>query len=221
VNLSVGDIIVIAVVAVVLIFGMPYIILFIRWIMGRQSMVEKQRDAHEMLFKKRAKAAKLHMRGGNLKKLMCLGDQDQYPIKIGRIVGIIQGPFVTEIFFKPRRLRPTRWALIPAELHGTILARELVLSCNGLQPVGNFYEPVWSRSMPEDRVRFMMTMIDDYEKYLVMREEGVELLEQKVNSWYTAINVRQVNQAIITREDYLRKTPGNPEEGKAYGEEKI
>ncbi len=172
---------------------------------SRRGITEKSRDVHEMLFRRRAKAARLHMQGGSLRHLTCIGDRDQYPIRIGRIVGVIQGPYVTEVFFKPGRMRPTRWALIPCELHGSLLGRELVVHANGLQPVGNYYEPVYSRNMTSAEVQAYKTLIDNYEALIVTREENVELLEQRVNSWYSAVNTRQANMRLVRRDDYLER----------------
>jgi hypothetical protein len=170
---------------------------------ARRGITEKSRDVHEMLFRRRAKAARLHMRGGSLRTLKCLGDRDQYPISVGRIVGIIQGPYITEVFFKPKRFRPTRWALIPCEVHGSVLGRELVVRANGLQPVGNYYEPVYSRNLTSAQVQDLKRLVDEYEALLVTREENVELLEQRVNSWYSAVNTRQTNTRFIARDDHL------------------
>ncbi len=170
---------------------------------ARRGITEKSRDVHEMLFRRRAKAARLHMRGGSLRVLKCLGDRDQYPISVGRIVGIIQGPYITEVFFKPKRFRPTRWALIPCEVHGSVLGRELVVRANGLQPVGNYYEPVYSRNLTSAQVQEAKRLVDEYEALLVTREENVELLEQRVNSWYSAVNTRQTNTRFIARDDHL------------------
>lgn len=172
---------------------------------ARRGITEKSRDVHEMLFRRRAKAARLHMRGGSLRYLTCIGDRDQYPIRIGRIVGIIQGPYVTEVFYKPGRMRPTRWALVPCELHGSLLGRELVVRANGLQPVGNYYEPVYSRNMTSAEVQGYKELIDEYEALLVVREENVELLEQRVNAWYSAVNTRQANMRMVRRDDYLER----------------
>lgn len=172
---------------------------------ARRGITEKSRDVHEMLFRRRAKAARLHMRGGSLRYLTCIGDRDQYPIRIGRIVGIIQGPYVTEVFYKPGRMRPTRWALVPCELHGSLLGRELVVRSNGLQPVGNFYEPVYSRNLTSAQVQDLKRLVDEYEALLVTREENVELLEQRVNSWYSAVNTRQANMRMVRRDDYLER----------------
>lgn len=189
-------------------------------IQSRTGITEKSRDAHEMLFRRRAKAARLHMRGGSLRVLKCLGDKDQYPIRVGIIVGIIQGPYVTEVFFKPKRLRPTRWAIIPCEVHGSVLGRELVVHANGLQPVGNFYEPVYSRNTSAEEILMYKRLIDEYESLLITREENVELLEQRVNSWYTAVNTKQTNTRFISREDHLARTQG-PNDDAMYREEPI
>lgn len=185
---------------------------------ARRGITEKSRDVHEMLFRRRAKAARLHLRGGSLRILKCIGDQDQYPIAVGRIVGIIQGPFVTEVFFKPKRMRPTRWALIPCEVHGSVLGRELVVHANGLQPVGNYYEPVYSRNLSAEKVEEYHRLIDEYEALLVTREENVELLEQRVNSWYSAVNTRQVNTRFIGRDDHLIRQKAAIDENTYEGE---
>ena len=80
-----------------------------------------------------------------------------------------------------------------------------MVRANGLQPVGNYYEPVYSRNMTSAEVQGYKKLIDEYEALLVTREENVELLEQRVNSWYSAVNTRQANMRMVRRDDYLER----------------
>lgn len=170
---------------------------------ARRGITEKSRDVHEMLFRRRAKAARLNMRGSKLRTLKLIGDDDQHPINAGRIDGILAGEHDTEVFLKPKWYLPRRWVRIPRELHGSLLGRELVVHCNGLQPVGNYYEPIYCRDLSAAEVQQYKQLIDENMAMLVTREENVELLEQRVNSWYSAVNTRQENARMINRDDYL------------------
>jgi len=213
------DLMTLALIGMALFFVIPYILIFMKWYNNKRALTERSIDAHGMLYKKMKKAAKLNMRGGICSRVVCLGDADQYPIKTGKLVGPIQSDTMSHFFIRTKALRPARWSFIPPGMHGSLLYKTLVLHCNGLEPVGNFYEPIFSRNMDPRMVADYRALIDRYEEFLIYREENVELTEQKVSSWNTALNAGRFPEDVIERVDSLQLIPGGDQGEKKYAEE--
>lgn len=177
-----------------------------QWIGPRRQMVDRPKDVHGMVMRRYKRAAALN-RPRHLRRLSFRGDPHYPPQRIGRITGILMAPEITHIFFKPSWYSFTRWAVVPAAMHGALHGQELVIAANGLSPVGNHYEPVFPKQMSASQVREMRTLIDSYVRMIVMREENVELVEQQANAEFISINARVQPKTMIRREDYLPQSP--------------
>ena len=167
-----------------------------------KQLTERPRDAHQMLFKKYKKAGQMN-KPRALKRLSIQGDKHFPPVYIGRIVGLVQAPEVTQIFFRSRLGAMARWAIIPTFMHSHSHGQELVIYANGLSPVGNFYEPAYPKNFTTEQVRAARKLIDDYEFYMITREENIELTEQKVNAEFIAVSSKPGRRELITRDDVL------------------
>ena len=200
----------------IVVVAAPYLSKLMAYLSGRNNLIDRSRDAHQMLMRKYKLAGRMNLRRLPLTKLCCQGDRDHFPIYLGRLRGVILEPELTHVFFKQSKFGAVRWALIPSDMHGPVLGRELVVRANGVSPVGNFYEPVYPKNMPSSLVEQYRDLIDRYEDYMVKREEGIELNEQKVNSWYSAVNAKRPNTRFIMRQDALEQS-----QGRSYTDEKV
>lgn len=201
-------------IGVLLLFVGPMVL---KWILGKVNLTERPRDAHEMLRKKMLKAGKLNIKGSAIKRAVCVGDSDMFSIKAGKVVGIVPDDIMTQVFIRTRAFRPARWCLVPPEICGHLFGHALVLYCNGITPLGNFYIPIFSRKLSVNEIKEFRKRIDDYENLLITQEENVELAEQRVASWYNAVNAGLTPDVLVTRQDSSKLAPSQEE--KKYNEE--
>ena len=210
--------------------------LFQLFLMKRKNWVEKAPDAHIAIYRKRRKAAKHNIRGLKCKKVLLMGDENVSETAYGRLGGIIWKNEMAEMFVQPRRLRPWQWWLIPKELVRDPTSRVLRIKCNGVEPEGNFYKPVYCMdTVLQDRQvmaysrnpghaisitmplpHYYNHLIAEYEQYLITQEKNIELEEQKANAMIEAVDVRRTAGTMIDRPEFAPKREGQPEEGKQY-----
>jgi len=197
----------------------------------KKSWVENANDAHIALFRKRRKIAKENIRDLDVKRVLFLGDEDYYDNDYGRVKGLIWKNEIVEGFFQFRRFRPWKWSHLPKELVRDPLAKVLRIKCNGLEPIGNFYKPIYTKDVMSGFKEFTTinpgtvelplrkyydALILDHEKYLMTLEKSIELEEQKANAQIDAVDVQREAGQMVERKDYAPMVPGTPEEGKQY-----
>ena len=180
------------------------------WFGLKRKMVDRPVDVHQMIQRKYKRPAKWN-KPPRLTRLSMQGDPHYPPRHYGRVVGVVLAPEVTHIFFRPRFLSLTRWAIIPTTMHGHLHGQELTVNANGLSPVGNYYEPVFPKHYTDVQIRTYRKMIDLYARYMVMREENVELVEQQANAEFIAVCAKSQPKQMIARNDYVQQGP--PEGG--------
>jgi len=219
--------------AIIFITLEPFIVHLLPFLTGRKkkSWIESANDAHIALFRKRRKIAKENIKSLDVRRVLFLGDEDYYDNDYGRVKGIIWKNEIVEGFFQFRRFRPWKWSHIPKELVRDPLARVLRIKCNGLEPIGNFYKPIYTRDVMSgfkeftnvnpgtvklSLRRYYDALILDHEKYLMTLEKTIELEEQKANAQIDAVDVQREAGDMVERKDYAPMIPGTPEEGKQY-----
>ena len=227
----------IMVVAIIVIMALMFLIpvfqAIIRWALNRRpSFIEKADDAHVALYRKRKKIARENLRHTQLRYLINLGDEDYIDSgRFSRIKGLMWKNEIVEFFQQPRRFRPWLWSMAPKELVRDSLGKNLRIKCNGWDPVGNIYKPIYTKEVrerfvtiktgnPEDvkisLAQWYDLLLLENEEWILKLEKSIEAEEQAVHAMIDAVDVKRRAEGMIQRPDYAPKTPGQPEEGEQY-----
>lgn len=201
----------------------------------KKSFIEQADDAHVALYRKRKKASVENVKDTRLKYLVFLGDEDYYDnARFGRIRGAYWKNEIVELFVQTRKLRPWLWIKIPRELVRDALGRNLRVEGNGVEPLGNFFKIIPTKSVRNKLVEVLlpnpgkvsMTMSEYYdhlvlghEALLLTHEKAIEAEEQKVHAMIDAVDTKRKADVMIKRPDYAPQVPGTPEEGTQYDQE--
>ena len=171
------------------------------WPKGRKHLMERPVDVHGTLYKNRKRAARRNLRGVGVKWLICTGGADYYDMRYGKVAGVLSGPHCEDVFIKTERARPPIWAIVPKELMRDKHGSNLVIECNGFEPIGNFFVPVYCSDTSKEVVEYYNDLIMRHEAHLVQREKDVELAEQGAHAMKDALSVKSVNTNIRDRQD--------------------
>lgn len=174
------------------------------WPNGRKHLMERPVDVHGTLYKNRKRAGRQNLRGVGVRQLICIGEADYYDMHYGRVVGMLSGVHCDEFFIRTQRGRPPLWAIVPKELVRDKHGSNLCIECNGFDPIGNFYVPVYTSDTPRETEERYNELIMRHEAFLVQREKLVELAEQGAHAMKDALNVKGVNSAIRDRQENVR-----------------
>lgn len=230
--------------AVVISFLLPVLEILFWWLRNKKkSFIEQADDAHVALYRKRKKTAPENVKDTRLRFLVLLGDEDFYDSsKYARIKGIYWKNEIVEVFAQTRKLRPWMWIKIPKELVRDALSRCLRVECNGFEPVGNFFGPLYTKKVRNQTVKvkkrvvlpnpgevwieqevplaeYYDNLILGHEEYLLLKEKSVEAEEQKVHAMIDAVDTKRKAEAMIKRPEFSPAVPGAPEEGPQYDKE--
>lgn len=217
----------------VIMIALPFLIMFIQWVVHRKkSFIEQADDAHVALYRKRKKIARENLRHTYLRFLVNLGDEDYHDSgRYARVRGLLWKNEIVEFFQQPRRLRPWLWSKAPKELVRDALGRNLRIECNGWEPVGNFYKPIYTKRVRDKTVTVKMAnpgevklsqaqyydmLILEHEEWILKLEKSVEAEEQAVHAMIDAVDVKRKAEGVVKRPDYAPATPGPQEEGEQY-----
>lgn len=171
------------------------------WPKGRKHLMERPVDVHGTLYRNRKRAARRNLRGTRIKRVICTGEADYYDMDYGRLAGLLSGPHCEDVFIRTERARPPLWAIVPKELMRDKHGSNLVIECNGFEPLGNFYVPVYCSDTSPELVDYYNDLILRHEAYLVQREKDIELAEQGAHAMKDALSVKSVNTNIRDRQD--------------------
>lgn len=186
------------------------------WFLGpRKKFIDRPVDLHGKLYKSRRKAAKANMKGQETRYLQCAGDSDNYDFRYGKIVGMISGIYLTEIFVKTGALRPARWLIVPKELQQDKHGRHLVVVCNGFEPVMSYYVPIWTNETKSGTAVKYMEQIHRHLALLIQLEKNGQLLEEGAHGMNESLDVGHVNTEMVLRADHNPRMPGD-ESGAIY-----
>lgn len=188
-------------------FALQFIYMILPYLQfNRRSFIERPNDAHSSLYKKRKKAAKRNVANTNLKRIVMLGESDYPSQDYGRLIGIYWHRTMAEVFFKHRRIEQVKWAIIPRELIRDTFKRNLRIEANGLEPVGNWYRPIYTSDISRQDQERYDDLIFQFEKALMLHEKSVEVEEQGVHVLEDSVDVHRYNKGITEREDHVRPT---------------
>lgn len=186
------------------------------WFIGpRRKFIDRPVDLHGKLYKSRRKAAKANMKGQETRYLHCAGDSDNYDFRYGKIVGMISGIYLTEIFVRTRTLSPARWLIVPKELQQDKHGRHLVVVCNGFEPAMSYYTPIWTNGTPKARATGYLQMIHAHMGMLIQLEKNGQLIEEGAHGMNESLDVGHVNTEMVLRNDHNPRMPGD-ETGPIY-----
>ena len=215
-------------------------LMLLLWSRKKKSWVERADDAHVALYRKRRKIGAQNVRETQLRYLVFLGDEDFYDApRYGKLKGVYWKPEIVECFIQTKRLRPWQWVKIPKELVRDALGRNLRVKGNGLEPLGNFLKPVYTRDVFGKTVTIKRkivlpnpgeTIIEeeiplnvyydylvlDHEEYLLTVEKSIETEEQKCHALIDAVDTKRRAESMIRRPDYAPSVEGPAEEGPQY-----
>lgn len=186
------------------------------WVIGpRKKFIDRPVDLHGKLYKSRRKAAKANMKGQETRYLHCAGDSDNYDFRYGKIVGMISGIYLTEIFVRTKALSPARWLIVPKELQQDKHGRHLVVVCNGFEPVMSYYTPIWTNGTPRSRATGYLNMIHAHMGMLIQLEKNGQLIEEGAHGMNESLDVGHINTEMVLRNDHNPRMPGD-ETGQIY-----
>ena len=186
------------------------------WFLGpRKKFIDRPVDIHGKLYKSRRKAAKANMKGQETRYLHCAGDSDNYDFRYGKIIGMISGIYLTEVFVRTGPLRPARWLIIPKELQQDKHGRHLVVVANGFEPVMSYYTPVWTNETKKETAIKYMQQIHQLLALLIQFEKNGQLLEEGAHGMNESLDVGHVNTEMVLRGDHNPRAPGD-ESGAIY-----
>lgn len=186
------------------------------WFVGpRRKFIDRPVDLHGKLYKSRRKAAKANMKGQETRYLHCAGDSDNYDFRYGKIVGMISGIYLTEIFVRTRTLSPARWLIVPKELQQDKHGRHLVVVCNGFEPAMSYYTPIWTNGTLKARATAYLKMIHAHMAMLIQLEKNGQLIEEGAHGMNESLDVGHVNTEMVLRNDHNPRMPGD-ETGPIY-----
>lgn len=192
------------------------VIMSFLWFIGpRRKFIDRPVDLHGKLYKSRRKAAKANMKGQETRYLHCAGDSDNYDFRYGKIVGMISGIYLTEIFVRTRTLSPARWLIVPKELQQDKHGRHLVVVCNGFEPAMSYYTPIWTNGTPKARAIGYLQMIHAHMAMLIQLEKNGQLIEEGAHGMNESLDVGHVNTEMVLRNDHNPRMPGD-ETGPIY-----
>lgn len=205
-----------------LIFYMMIIMVVMQMVLGllgflgpRKKFIDRPVDLHGKLYKSRRKAARANMRGQETRYLHCAGDSDNYDFRYGKIVGMISGIYLTEIFVKTRMLSPPRWLIVPKELQQDKHGRHLVVVANGFEPAMSYYTPIWTNGTLKARAIGYLKMIHAHMGMLIQLEKNGQLIEEGAHGMNESLDVGHVNTEMVLRNDHNPRMPGD-ETGPIY-----
>lgn len=179
------------------------------WLAGRtRTYIEKATDAHEAVYRKRKKSARLNMKGIRPRTVVMSGDAYHSPVKVGRLYGVIPANPVSDLFIKRSRFGPVRWYAVPTALISGWLSRELYIDGCGSVAQGNFYKPIWPACSAEDVWRYDQ-MIMDWEEFVLALEKCVELEECRVHAISDSVQMSTKDRRLIARNDTPPQVPGS------------
>jgi hypothetical protein len=205
----------IIIVAVVLIFTLPYILAYLN--KRRDRVGETTVDVHEMIQHKFKKIARKNIRGTRIKWLYSSGDNDYPGYAHARMYGIMLNTFCAEIFaYNGRKhLSKVSWYRAPLELCGDVCSNNFAVDCRGWRAKANYFQPIWPTEImdaegkfrkvtKEDIVRWE-TVIDDSMRLFVEQEKYEEVAyEQNLNASLQAVSATPAPTVLYQRDEHLR-----------------
>ena len=195
---NLGTIIVLAIFVAIMINVVGAIAPFL---LGRsRTYIEKATDAHEAIYRKRKKAARLNRKGQRPSVVMMTGDAYHSPVYVGRLYGAITTNPVSDVFVRRSRWGKVRWYAVPTALTSGWLSRELRIEGTGSVAMGNFFKPVWPASKAEDVWRYDQLILD-WEESILGLEKCVELEEYRVHSICDSVQMHTQDRRIIERKE--------------------
>jgi hypothetical protein len=178
------------------------------WLAGRtRTYIEKATDAHEAVYRKRKKSARLNMKGIRPRTVVMSGDAYHSPVKVGRLYGVIAADPVSDVFIRRSRWGPVRWYAVPTSLISGWLSRELYIDGCGSVARGNFYVPVWPAKEGDDAWRYD-ALIMQWEEAILGLEKCVEIEECRVHAISDSVQMSTKDRRIIGRNDTPPQVPG-------------
>lgn len=228
--------IILVVAVMVLVAAGPYLMALIDFLLRRKkNFIEEADDAHVALYRKRKKIAAINLKHTLLKFVVNLGDEDYHESgRYSRIRGLTWKGEIIEFFQQPRRFRPWLWSMAPRELVRDALGRNLRIKCNGWEPVGNIYKPIYTKDIRDKKVKIVSSnpgtfeislaqwydmLLLDNEEWILKLEKSIEAEEQAVHAMIDAVDTKRRAEGLIKRPDYAPMTPGEPERGDQYERE--
>lgn len=203
---NLGNLIVIAIVIAVLVNVLGAVAPFL---MGRtRTYIEKATDAHEAVYRKRKKSARLNMQGIRPRAVVMSGDAYHSPVKVGRLYGVIPANPVSDVFVKRSRFGPVRWYAVPTALLSGWLSRELYIDGCGSVARGNFYVPVWPVETSDEDLWKYDALIMEWEEAILGLEKCVEVEECRVHAISDSVQMSTKDRRIIGRTDTPPQVPG-------------
>lgn len=176
----------------------------------RRTYIEKATDAHEAIYRKLKKSAKLNMRDQPVRRIWLDGDDYHRPTYLGRVYGIIPDRPVSTVYVQSRRFGAVRLLPIPFELTYGWMARDLHVDALGVQALGNFYRLVWPTGRKDD-VWYYDQLVLDWEEAVLGLEKCVEIEEYRVHSISDSTKMTTRDRMIIDRGDVPARVPAPAE----------